>query len=87
MSVFDDMEFESGDVGKIVSTDNGYDVIIDDIELGKVTVSGFPDSTDAQQYLMFGDWADAKDNDFVNLTNPEYELTWTFESKKVEYQR
>jgi hypothetical protein len=78
----DGMEFENGDIAHIVSDSKGVRVVIDDSELGEITISGFPTEVDAKQFLLFGDWVNPNDNDFINITNPSYSLDWHFATEE-----
>ncbi len=67
-------EFEDGTkVWKIISD---LKLIVEDSEAGKFEISGFKDSTELDNFLMFGDFSRI-DNDYFINTGYKSRLVWT----------
>ena len=71
-------DFEGGMAAEIKKTDGKVVVSVIDSDGDNIEISGFPTEKDAHSFVMFGDFEDPKDNDFINITNPSYELKWKF---------
>ena len=68
------MEYEDGSKA-VIQSDNS--VMVTDHDGDVFIVSGFPTRSDARNFIMFGDLeTHGKDNDFITITNPDYELYW-----------
>ncbi len=75
MNTFD---FEGGITVEIEHIDGKAIVSVVDSDGDNIEISGFPSEKDAHTFVRFGDFEDSRDNDFVNITNPSYELKWKF---------
>lgn len=75
MNTFD---FEGGMTAEIKNINGIVVVSVIDSDGDSIEISGFPSERDAHTFVMFGDFEDPKDNDFINITNPNYELKWKF---------
>lgn len=71
-------DFEGGMTAEIKKTDGKVVVNIIDPDGVNIEISGFPTEKDAHTFVMFGDFENPKDNDFIRITNPNYELKWKF---------
>ena len=67
-------EFEDGiKVWKILSA---LKLIIEDPKDGRFEISGFKDSTELDDFLMFGDFS-SLNNDYSTTTGSKSQLVWT----------
>jgi hypothetical protein len=76
MNTFD---FGDGITVAIKNVDGEVIVKVTDSDGDNIEISGFPNEKDANSFVMFGDFEDPKDNDFINIANPNYELKWKFD--------
>ena len=79
MNTFD---FEGGMTAEIKNIDGVVVVSVIDDDGYNIEISGFPSGKDAHTFVMFGDYENPKDNGFINITNPNYELKWRFDVHK-----
>ena len=71
-------DFEGGMTAEIKNINGSVIVSAINSDGVSIEISGFPTEKDAHTFVMFGDFEDPKDNDFINIVNPSYELKWKF---------
>ena len=76
MSTFN---FDDDSLAEIKDSDGGIIVSVEASDGGTIEISGFPTEKDAESFVMFGDFENPNDNDFINLTKPSFNLKWKFE--------
>lgn len=71
-------DFEGGIAVEIVNVNEKVVVNVLERDGSRIDISGFPNEKDAFDFVMFGDFENPIDNDFINITKPDYELKWDF---------
>ena len=74
----DHFEFEDDSIAEIKKTEGKVSVVVTHQNGDVIQISGFPNTQDAHNFIMFGDFDNPKDNDFINIANPNYDLKWEF---------
>lgn len=59
-----------------IKNNNGEVIVVVTDHGNVVKISGFPTKEDAHTFVMFADF-DEMDNDFINITGPNYDLNWS----------
>ena len=70
--------YKDGTLAEIKENNNNASVFVTFPDGRKIEVSGFPDGVEAAVFIMFGDFKDEYNNNFVSFTRPPFNLVWKF---------